>query len=525
MNDNNSRITEEIRMPDIETKTTIPVETGGKNKYMYDRRLKKTVICHPVLYFLAQMKTQGKDIAKWIETLTGHSIEIPGTGTFSLDEIKYYYRKLLFLENAGYFSKISQDKILTRKLTADSVRVTLANLTQVTFELTDACQMDCFYCGYGKFYDNYDKRENKHMDFPMIKQMVDYLDEQVNTPLNRSHNMPLFFGFYGGEPLLDFHLIEETVLYVNRLKWLHNIVRFTVTTNGLLLDKYMDFMVEHDFNIFISLDGDEKNDAYRVLKNGAPTYERVLANVETLQKKYPDFFKRRVFFNAVLHNKNSVEEIFNYFNNRFDKKPGILSLNTGGIREDQADEFWKTYVNEKESLYNSEDYSKIEQEMFIKLPTIQAASNFLFSSIDFYYDDYNHFFLSEKVPERYPSDTCSPFSKKLFLTVNGKILACERIGQQFELGQLTPEGIVLDFQEIADKYNNWFSSIRKQCRSCYIFDRCSQCIFYLDLKNGKPVCGNILDFVNYSRFVSNYFNYFEKKAGLFDRILKEVMIE
>lgn len=503
----------------------MPVETEGKNRYVYDRRLKKTVLCHPVLHFLAQMKTREKDVAKWLESLTGHTVEIPGSGTFPREEVEYYCRKLLFLEDAGYLSEISQDEILTREMTADSVKSTLANLVQVTFELTDACQMDCYYCGYGKFYGDYDKRENRHMDFPTIKRMLDYLNELVNTPLNLSHNRPIFIGFYGGEPLLDFHLIEETVNYANRLKWLHNTMRFTVTTNGLLLDKYMDFMAEHDFNIFISLDGDNKNNAYRVLKSGRPTHARVLANVEKLQKKYPDFFKQRVFFNAVLHNKNSVEEIFNYFNDRFDKKPVILSLNTGGIRDDQADEFWKTYVNEKESLYNSEDYSRIEREMFIKLPTIQAVTTFMFNSIDFYYHNYNEFFTPDEIPERYPSDTCTPFSKKLFLTVNGKIMACERIGQQFELGWLTPAGIVLDFQDIADKYNHWFSLIRQQCQSCYIFDQCSQCMFFLDLKGGNPICGNFLNFANYSRYVSNYLNYFEKKPGLFDRILREVMIE
>jgi len=512
-------------MAEISTGATAPVETIGKNKYFYDRRLEKVVLCHPVLYFLAQMKIQGKDIAEWLETLEDITVEIPGSGTFPRDEVLYYYRKLLFLEDAGYFSEISQGDILNREVTPDSIRKTLANLMQVTFELTDSCQMDCFYCGYGKFYGDYDKRENKHMDFPMIKRMLEYLNDLVNTPLNRSHNRPLFIGYYGGEPLLNFHMIEETVNYAKRLNWVHNTLRFTVTTNGLLLNKYMDFMAEHDFNIFISLDGDEKNNAYRVFKNGNPTYERVLSNVEALQKKHPDFFKQRVFFNAVLHNKNSVEEIFNYFNDRFDKKPTILSLNTNGIREDQADEFWRTYVNEEESLYNSEDYSRIEQEMFIKLPSIQAVTSFMFSSSDFYYNDYNQFFTIDKAPERFPSGTCPPFSKKLFLTVNGKIMACERIGQQFELGRLTPEGIVLDFQEIADRYNRWFSMIRKQCQSCYIFDQCTQCIFYLDLKDGKPVCGNFQNYANYSRYVSNYLNFFEKNPGMFDRVVEEVMID
>jgi len=514
-------------MTEISTKSTVPFETKGRNKYLYDRCLKKTILCHPILFFLAQMKTHGEDIQSWFESLTDYLIEIPDIGTYTKDEISYYYRKLLFLEEAGYFTDIQQEKILTMKITQDSIRSTIANLTQITFEMTDQCPMDCYYCGYGDFYGDYDKRENKHMGFSMIKQVLDYLNEWINSSLNLSHNRPLFIGFYGGEPMLNLPVIKEAVKYANSLHWKHNIIRFTVTTNGLFLDKAMDFLVEHDFNIFISLDGSEKNNVYRVFKNGKPTYECVLKNVNQLQERYPDFFQHRVYFNAVLHNRNSVEEIFTYFEKQFSKKPSILPLNTSGICSDKVDEFWKVYVNATESLYNSEDYSRLEEELFIKLPTIQDIAGFMFNSFDFYYNSYKNFFSPREILKRYryPTSTCVPFSKKMFLTVNGKILACERIGQQFELGWIKPEGINLDYQEIADRYNRWFSLLRKQCQSCYIYDHCPQCMFYLDLEKDDLICTKVLNLAKYSRYISNYFSYFEENPSLFDKIFKEVMIE
>ncbi|NIM16277.1 MAG: radical SAM peptide maturase [Candidatus Aminicenantes bacterium] len=477
------------------------------------------------MFFLFQMKLQGKDIKEWMESIPGNDVDIPGVGSFPIDEIIYYYRKLQFLEQNGFFSEIPQEEMISKEMTAERINVSLSNLRQVTFELTDSCQMDCYYCGYGRFYSHYDKRENKFMDFPTIKRTLDYINGLVNSPLDISHKRDFFVGFYGGEPLLNFSIIKETVNYVKGLKWLHNNMRFTVTTNGLLLDKYIDFMMEHDFNIFISLDGDESSNAYRVLKNGKPSYRYVLKNAEMLQKKYPGFFQKRVFFNAVLHSKNSVEGIVDFFSNYFNKKPSILTLNTGGIREDKVDEFWRTYVNQRQSLYHSEDYSRIEQEMFIKLGSVQAVTTFLFNSVDFYYADYNNFYYSEKIGIRYPTDTCLPFSRKLFLTVNGKILACERIGQEFELGWVTKEGVQLDYQEIADRYNQWFSLMRNQCRTCYIYDQCIQCIFYLDLKGGKPVCKNYMDITKYSRYVSSFLDYFEHKPQQFERILKEVIID
>ncbi len=46
---------------------------------------------------------------------------------------------------------------------AIDVEISLANTPQVTFEITDACNLNCTYCGYGKYYSDYDVRENKKL--------------------------------------------------------------------------------------------------------------------------------------------------------------------------------------------------------------------------------------------------------------------------------------------------------------------------------------------------------------------------
>ena len=37
-------------------------------------------------------------------------------------------------------------------ITADMVKEELANLKQLVFEVTDACNLRCKYCGYGELY-------------------------------------------------------------------------------------------------------------------------------------------------------------------------------------------------------------------------------------------------------------------------------------------------------------------------------------------------------------------------------------
>lgn len=41
-----------------------------------------------------------------------------------------------------------------------------------------------------------------------------------------------------------------------------------MTTNAILLDRYMDFLAENEFRLLISLDGDEKGQSYRVDTKG-----------------------------------------------------------------------------------------------------------------------------------------------------------------------------------------------------------------------------------------------------------------
>ncbi len=508
----------------VSTLSTVTATTKNKNRYLFDRRLKKNMICHPLLFFFAKLKETGELPDLWMAQQSGETIQIEDLGAFSRADVTYYYKKFQILSDNGFFSEIPQREMVSAVLTADDVKSVLANLRQITFELTDACNLKCAYCGFGQYYENLERTGKKFIDVTAAKQLIDYLKEFLDSPLNLSSGRKTFIGFYGGEPLLNFPFIHEIVRYVNGLNWQNFDFIFTITTNGLLLNEYMEFLVEHNFNTFISLDGDEKNNGYRVFHNGLSAYNTIFNNVELLRLKYPDYFAERVQFNAVLHNKNSVAEIFHYFSDHFDKKPAILPLNTSDIREDQADNFWKTYVNFEESLHNAEDYSRINQEMFIKLPSIQELSTFITQVNDFCVNDYTGFFANSDQPKRTPSGTCFPFSKKLFVTASGDILACERISQSFVLGHMGSEGVSLDLQAIADQYNQWFDRLRKQCGACYYLAQCVQCIFYLDLTDKNTICNRQMTISQYSQYHGAKLEFLEENPLLFNRILKEVII-
>jgi uncharacterized protein len=62
-------------------------------------------------------------------------------------------------------------------LSAKDIEISLANTPQITFEITDACNLNCTYCGYGKFYSDHDARENKRLSPHKAVVLFEYLNK------------------------------------------------------------------------------------------------------------------------------------------------------------------------------------------------------------------------------------------------------------------------------------------------------------------------------------------------------------
>ncbi len=412
----------------------------------------------------------------------------------------------------------------TNYLSSDDIKFQLANLKQLTFEVTDACNLKCQYCAYGEFYNDYDLREDKNLSLPASIQLIDYLAKFWNSEQNVSANRNVYISFYGGEPLLNMPFIKSVVNYIENLHCQYRSFTFSMTTNALLIERYMDYLVAHDFNLLISLDGNECNTSYRVNKAGKPAFPDIIKNVDVLRKKYPDYFERKVEFNAVLHNRNSVSEIYDFFKAHYNKIPSIGELNNMGIRPDKVELFQKTYRNSDDSLHQAENYETIEQDMFMKTGTYQAASIFLQQYASHVYHDYTDL-LFGKMKKTIPTGTCLPFGKKMFITVSGKILPCERIGQQNSLGYISELGVELDLNAIADRYNMYFAKLEQQCGKCHNATACIQCIFNLHDLDGCPVCHGFMNGQEFARYKAIQLDFFRKYPEDYYRIMEEVIIE
>jgi uncharacterized protein len=415
-----------------------------------------------------------------------------------------------------------QDKeIIDTKLIAYQLR----NLRQITFEVTERCNLKCKYCGYGDFYGNYDTRDTKELPIKKASLFLNYIINYWKENPAISHDKYIYIGFYGGEPLLNMGLIKYVINYLKKIVIPYKEFQFNMTTNAMLLDKHMDYLVENNIKLLISLDGNAYNHSYRVDHSGKNSFERILANIEMLREKYSSFFTLNVNFNAVLHNRNSVAETYDFIRNKFNKQPSMNELNASGVKPEKQQSFWETYKNKDESLHNAENYYELSKDLFLESTETMRLTKFIHEYSGNVFNTYNDLFIDRDKIEAIPTGTCLPFGKKVFITVNGKILPCERIGHNYVLGEITDKEVLIDFDKIAYRYNNWYQKFLIQCSKCYNKRGCPKCMFTVPDLDTTAVCNGFMNKESYEHTEKLHMNYLKNNPELYKRIMEEVVIK
>ena len=75
------------------------------------------------------------------------------------------------------FSEASVVRMTPQKRGSEGIIQLIINRKHLIFEVTDACNLHCKYCGYADLYKGYDKRKNLRFPFTRAKRVIDYLYE------------------------------------------------------------------------------------------------------------------------------------------------------------------------------------------------------------------------------------------------------------------------------------------------------------------------------------------------------------
>lgn len=170
------------------------------------------------------------------------------------------------------FDKTTDDRILAFVRS----KIPTPRLNVCYFILTEQCNLACRYCFLGN--NNTEKRKlflKKAMSKDVAEKGLNFFLKHLDRE-KRDANEKFSIIFYGGEPLLNFEVLEYVAEKINAM----NDDRFnlSVVTNGLLLDrKKLLRLRELHVSIAVSIDGGtEKANEMRITPKGTPVYQNVL---------------------------------------------------------------------------------------------------------------------------------------------------------------------------------------------------------------------------------------------------------
>ncbi|MBQ3928761.1 MAG: radical SAM protein, partial [Clostridia bacterium] len=170
--------------------------------------------------------------------------------------------------------------------------MTKAPIKSMCINISHDCNLRCEYC----FAAKGDFGQGRClMPLETAKKAIDFIIANSGTRRN------LEVDFFGGEPLMNFNVVKQTVAYARSIEKQHNKnFRFTLTTNGLLLDdEKIAYLNQEMSNVVLSLDGrKEVNDRLRVTPNGKGCYDVIVPLYQKLvaqRNSDKDYYVRGTF--------------------------------------------------------------------------------------------------------------------------------------------------------------------------------------------------------------------------------------
>lgn len=356
----------------------------------------------------------------WLNQIAGFIREYTGINLgYSLPDLveclkdKFYLSSEAATKLAGLVDKeLNMDKL---------------GLAALELNLTFNCNLTCDYCFIHK------KSPQDRMTFETAKNAVDLLVERAAYP---NINITLI----GGEPLLEFNLIEQIVPYALEAAMKRKLaVTWAITTNGTLVNEtVLKFFAQHQINMLLSLDGGpETHDRYRRTKSGEGTWHKI-AGLIPLIKTYQPWLGARMTVSTEA--VNTMKEDF--------KQLVALGVNQLIIAPAQGARCWTKEQIEQYGLKLVEiltDYHELKR-----------------SGVQIYIEEF------EKDENEYKGWGCRAGSTSLAVAPNGDVSPCSKLlGLTDEAGRHIVGNVNSKIdQKLLESFRNPSNHQPRDCKQC-----------------------------------------------------------
>ncbi|MGE7693623.1 PapB family radical SAM/SPASM ranthipeptide maturase [Lysinibacillus sp. NPDC094177] len=316
------------------------------------------------------METSKKEIKvsniKMLEDNHKKYIYVPSiNGLFEIDDTIYYILSSHNKSMAEIYNQLKEkieenefyniiDSLIENKIINDTNEKKpletekIKNISALTLMMVQECNLRCKYCYAGDGEYN----EKGRMSIKTAKSTIDYLMVQSGE------RDDLSIVFFGGEPLLNFSVIKQTVEYAKLQAKLHNKkIGFSMTCNGTLINKEITkYILENNIAVQVSVDGNQdEHDFNRFYGNKKGSYDVIINRTKELREQ------KQLGVRATITPENvDLVEIYNHlFELNFRSiyaAPAIQMFSEEQFTD--LSESYNTLISYFEELVNNKEYYK-----------------------------------------------------------------------------------------------------------------------------------------------------------------------
>ncbi|MDR1385491.1 MAG: SPASM domain-containing protein [Planctomycetaceae bacterium] len=338
---------------------------------------------------------------------------------------------------------------------------------RIQLMMAESCNLKCGYC-YA--WRNNANDHKTYMSWHVAKTAVDYL---VWRSCGRRD---LQVTFFGGEPLLNFKTIQKVVNYCKQIEQQgkHKFL-FELITNGTLLTKeIVEYIVEHRFLLFISLDGwNEMHNYNRPAVNGSDLHDTILQNALYANKRYEEEKLPKIKIRANLTDKfMDLPKVAKYL-----ESLGFTYIGIGAIEPLPHGDSCAMALSEEQM----DELADVTTNMMLQ--AIDALKNE--SKVGHYIGRFINKAVGRLNSRSTPGLICGVCRNTAIVDNKGFIYPCHRYAgmEKYQVGNIF---LGLQHQQVLDYYQKIVARTLKDCQKCWVRNFCSGgCPWMLSDKNGK----------------------------------------
>lgn len=325
----------------------------------------------------------------------------------------------------------------------------------ISFAPVYGCNFRCSYC-FGQYGENY-TGVKKMFSVTDMKNVLNVFAKKW-FPSAKQYRIDFVSG---GEPLLNFELIKETIEYVEEMQK-QNMKKFSVwlCTNGSLLnDEICAYLDAHNVSIGVSLDGSrERHNFNRVDINGNGTYDCVVGNIKKIlnNKKLSKKFRNLWGLSVISGNNSDVMDKLDH-----NAKLGLNNIQMKFVRSDKQVLDVRNICHEYYALCEKifEEFCEGRYDIIQKI----ANDNDYFGKI-----------LKRILLHQVAYRRCRAGVNKITVCPDGTVYPCDSfVGrEQFCLGHYT------ELENIDSIFPNMSVDEREGCKKCQVRYICGGDCFY-----------------------------------------------